>query len=173
MKETSSQFQEWLIAIALAIVIPTTVYLGVVVVAPKVNFNQYYKVHNEFFKDYSRKDVEKYKQREKEWSQTQVFVDHEANKCEKKGLMLIVSGIVSIALFFLGSVFTLPVISFGLLLAGIDVFALNFFMYAPCNSYYGISLLFLEMLFSLIGLLIVLWFAYQSSEKNKVTNNGR
>lgn len=168
MKEKSSYFQEWLISIALMITIPTTFYLGVTLVAPKVDFDRYHKEYMAFFKGYSYQNAENHKQREREWAQSKVAIDYEVNKCKKTGLMLIASGIVLIPLLFLGSIFVLPVIGFGLLLAGLEVFAINFFTYAPCNKlFYGLDLLFIEMLFSLIGLLIVLLFAYKSSEKNK------
>lgn len=164
-QQADTQIQEWLIAFALMIVIPTTVYLGVGLVAPKVDFNQYYQKRNDFFKDYNRSDLKKYQERETQWQKTKTATSHESNKCGKKGLMLFVSGPISVGLLFLGSIFTLPVISMSLLITGVNVFLINFFMYAACDSYMGFNIVFIEMLFALAGLLVVLWFAYQSSER--------
>ncbi len=171
-----SNLQEILIAIGLFLVIPTSVYLGCKLISPAIDYKSYWNEREAFFQGYSYKEEGEYAQRENEWKQTDTFIEYQKKQCDIRIVKLLVAGPLSVILFYVGSVFVLPIIGAGLLATGLSLISIIPFwiMWWSDNDtfclLYGIQHNWIELAFSFLSLLIVLWYAYQRSER-KYSNN--
>ncbi len=164
MKLLKINLQEYLIALALIIVIPITVYLGCNVIAPVVIDKEYQEKSKDFFKGYTNKSYEKYEERQKEWKETTEYAEHQKKVCERTFIHLIITGIVSCIAFYMGAVLIMPIISAGLLAVGLILQAMYHNSYALCMSYHSIDLFWLELLFVLISFVIIFWISHKHSQ---------
>lgn len=166
-----SNLQEILIAIGLFLVIPTSVYLGCKLISPATNYKSYRNEREAFFQGYSHKEKDEYAQRENEWMQTGTFIEYQKKQCDIRIIKLLVAGPLSVILFYVGSVFVLPIIGAGLLATGLSLISIiSWSNNDNLCLLYGIQHNWIELAFSFLSLLIVLWYAYQRSER-KYSNN--
>ena len=178
MKQVSGSVQEWLIAIALFIVIPTAVYLGVKLISPSIDRRDYHMQKHEYFKEFQGE--KKHDQINAEWEKSEIYLDHKEKECATTFNQLIIAGPLSCALFFAGSVFVMPIVSASLLLTASVLMGAaavsNMSLWWPserCAPFHGIEWLWIELFLLIISFLIVAYFAYQSSEKNIMIKNNK
>lgn len=157
--------QEWLIAVALMIVIPTTVYLGCRLISPKPHGAEYTKSYQEFMKGYSYKDHEKYKERMKEWEHSEIYRNNAQKKCDRKFNFLMIAGPLSVVSFYIGSTFVMPVVGAGLVITGLSLLTMYSYSYSSCKMFPGMMTLWLELLFLFASLVIVIVASYKASEE--------
>lgn len=165
MKKELSSLQEWLIALALFIIVPTTVYLGCNLLGPKIDHTSYWKSRNEFFTEYSCKDPKKCAEREVEWKQTVEFKAYSEKQCKQSFIYLMIAGPLSCALVYAGTLFVMPVVAPSLIMTSLVLIAMYGYSYKICSVKYGIGLLWFELLFVLINLIVVLSASYRLSER--------
>lgn len=164
-KNVINIWQESVIAIGLFLVIPAAVFLGCKLISPTIDYRVYHDQRYEFFKGYLQVDKETLAQREKEWEQIDFFIEFQNKERKVNFVKLLVAGPLSVVLFYLGSVFVLPIIGASLLATGLSlVWFLSWGYYNHFLSY-GIRFILIEMIIYFLSLLIVLWYAYQRSEK--------
>lgn len=164
-KNVINIWQESVIAIGLFLLIPTAVFLGCKLISPTIDYSAYHDQRRSFVFEYIGKSIEEQNQREKEWEQTGFFIEFQNKECTVNSVKLLVAGPLSVVLFYLGSVFVLPIIGASLLATGLSlVWFLSWGYYNHFLSY-GIRFVLIEMIIYFLSLLIVLWSAYQRSEK--------
>lgn len=173
MNKKAGSLQEWLIAVGLFIVIPSTVYLGCRLVSPKIDYKVYQQEKDDFFEGYSIKHEEQWEHRKSEWKKTDTYRDHEKKLCDRSVIKLIVAGLCSLVMYYLGSIFVFPIIGMSLVLTGLILTMMYSYSYYACAVYHNVGVIWLELLFIAMSLLIVLWYAYQCSEKTMVVNKRR
>lgn len=164
MKQVVSKgLQEWLIAFAFMIVIPGTVYFGCNLISPKINYDAYRKQYRAFVKNVDI-DRENPGKRDTAWKETSMYKEHQEKLCKGYGNRLLIAGSISVALFFVGSICALPIISSGLLGAANILVMMYSFLPFGCNHAYSIDTRWIQLLFITISLLIGLWYAYRYSK---------
>ena len=155
--------QELLIAIALIISIPSTVYLGCKLVSPKIDYPSYWKEHHQFMKGYPAKHEESYKLREAEWKESDLYKEKQSKECTISFIKLGVAGVISIALLYYGSIFIMPIIGASLIVSGLIVIMYYVDAYYNCSQF-NTLLSLIELGLILISLLIMLHASYRLSE---------
>ncbi len=169
-RNIQSSWQEWLVAIALVVVLPATVWLGLQVISPQVEYKNYSASYQDFFKKYRERkqrgktSEEEYKALDARWTQTDAFKIHERQLCSNRFVKLIVGGTLSIILLYVGSVFVMPVIASSCMMSALILHAMcASWGSTVCPIVFGMSMHLLSILFALVGLLIILRAAYRDS----------
>ena len=189
MDQISNNLKKWLLGISLIILIPTTIHLGIRMISFKINHRQYFKEQQKFYDEFYKKmntnrhsiTRELRKQLQEEWAKTSTSLQYNKEYDRYHANSFIINGIFSLLLFFIGSTFSMPIISASILISANIVCWLNYFQYnfyiksAQSNHWFGITdtfepiynlLDFLELFIILFNLIIVLYYAYIYSEKN-------
>lgn len=184
-----SSWQIWLIAVALMIVIPATVQLGLRVFIPKDNWEEnslnmrafndtYDKKHGgaKKFDKIKNKDAQEeleeleeqeegyYKQRNEAWKQTEDFKKNEYIVCKRFIMGVIVGGCATALLFAFSGIISVPVISASLIVSGLIIYGFNN-LGTTCPIWYDMNVNILHILFALMSLIIVLRLAYRDSKE--------
>ncbi|MFA5998920.1 MAG: hypothetical protein WC747_02805 [Candidatus Babeliales bacterium] len=163
-KNIKSSWQQWLIAFTLVILIPATVWLGLKAISPNIDSKTYYAAEAAFFKGYKAYGAEEeraqWKERNTDWKKTETFTIHEHKVCVNQFIRLMTYSTFAIILFFLGAIFAMPVVAASFVFSGLILHILSS---SSCPIVFGLNLRIIEILFALIGLLIVLWAARRDS----------
>lgn len=158
-------FKESLIAIALLILIPTTVHFGCNLLSPKIDYEQYSKERADFFKEYQRPyNQEEYTKRKSEWEKTDTFMKHHDQICKTKFNYLMIAGLVSVCTMYLGITFFMPIIASGLVVCSLVLLMWYSSGHKECGHVYGFNLFWIEFLFVFINLMFVLYASYMTSK---------
>lgn len=169
-RNINSSWQEWVIAIALVVILPATVWLGLQVVAPKVEYQNYSKICSSFFEKYREKKYrgnasdEEYKKLDAKWKKTETFKVHEYQLCTNNFVKLCVGGTLSVVLLYIGSVFVMPIIASSCMMSALILHTMCASWGSFCPIVFGINMHLLSILFALVGLLIILRAAYRDSQ---------
>ncbi|MCX5923040.1 MAG: hypothetical protein NTU89_00575 [Candidatus Dependentiae bacterium] len=169
-RNINSSWQEWVIAIALVVVLPATIWLGLQVVCPKVEYENYSRSYSNFFKEYREKGIHDYESKEYKkldagWKKTDAFKTHERQLCINNFVKLLVGGTLSIALLYIGTVFFMPIISSACIMSALILHQMCAFWGSTiCPTVYGLNMHLLSILFALVGLLVILRAAYRDSK---------
>jgi len=169
-RNIQSSWQEWLVAIALVVVLPVTVWLCLQVISPKVEYKNYSASYQGFFKKYRERKYkgkasdEEYKALDARWKQTEVFKNHEQQLCSNQFTKLMIGGTLSVVLLYVGTVFVMPVIAASCMMSALILHEMCASWGSTiCPIVYGMSMHLLSLLFALMGLIIVLRAAYRES----------
>ena len=173
-KNLNSVWQEWLISVALVLVLPATILLGVKLLSPEVEYKNYSASHQDFFKDFrghhkdGRWSSDTIAEREKlnqEWEQTEIFKTHGYQVCQGQFIKLMICGVLSVVLFYIGSVFVMPVVAASLMMSALILHLIYAWGGMMCPIFHGLNVRLIAILFALISLTIVVWAAYKDSKE--------
>ena len=183
MEQTvNSSWKIWIIAIALMIVIPATLQLGLEVFMPKDNWQQNHQNMHAFNEKYdqehggmkefadteskdSRTQRQEYlRQRYAAWQQTDDFKKYEYIICKRFMMGVFVGGCAAALLFALSGFVNVTVISAALIMSGLSVYMMNN-LGSVCPIWYDINVNIWQILFALISLIIILRLAYRDSKE--------
>lgn len=163
-KNIKNSWKYWLIALALLILIPITVSLGLTIVSPKIDHIAYRTAEKDFMKGYTShgtdEEAEQWKNQYLKWTKTEIFLNHERKVCINQFIELIIHNTISIILFYIGATFSISVIAASLIFSGL---ILHIIAGGPCPIIFGLNVKIIEMLFAFIGLIILLWAARRYS----------
>lgn len=162
----SKRLQEWLISIAFMIAIPGAVHFGCNLISPKIDNNEYFEQYSKFLTP-AKGGMENAQARaalDSEWKKTSMYKERQEKLCKRDGIRLLFSGLLSVGLFFLGSLCTLPIVAAGLLSAANILVAMYSFAPFQCSDVFNIAFTWIELFFVTIGFLVVLLYAYYYSE---------
>lgn len=165
MTSSMGSLKEWLIAIALFVLLPTTVYLGCSLISPKIDYSAHYEARKDFFKGYDCKNREKCEKREQEWLKTDDFKNHEQKLCKRNVNYLLVAGPLSVALMYTGTFFVMPVIAASLIVTSLNMLMFYSYSYKQCVAIHGMRLFWFELLFVFLNLMLVILASYRVSEE--------
>jgi hypothetical protein len=169
-RNINSSWQEWMIAIALIVVLPATTWLGLQLVCPRVELENYSRSYMDFFKEYRENakhdySSKEYKDLDARWKKTEAFKTHERQKCINNFIKLLVGGSLSIILLYIGTVFVMPIIASACIMCALILHAMcAFWGSTSCPTVYGLSMNLLSIFLALVGLLIILRAAYRENQ---------
>lgn len=179
MKLFDIDLQEILIGLALVITIPIAVYFGcnAFVSHPKLIWKEEHKFMESINKK-RPKDMydagkltpkmkewkEEHDQRKKEWKKTSTFLEWEYKHCTKMFFDLIVKGVTSCICFVLGAYVAMSAIAASMIATGLILCIMYVSSSFECAYFYGLSLFWIEFMFVLLSLCVVLYASYRDSE---------
>jgi len=178
MKAINAGWMTWLIALGFMVVIPVLVSLGINLVVPDMNWGNYSKDRNVYFKNSGVKlELEErqklHEQQEELWKESAEWQVHKAQYCNHLKTEILVGCLMMLILLIVGGMLQEAIISGSFIAAS----AIIYLLHVGFNNYNtnrefgavrdimvgGVSIVIWQIIALVICLLLVLWYAYRDS----------